>query len=604
MTTLTFPVTSCNIRTDSAVPTPGAAPRMKQAAAEGGVVFGQEIDNKTFVKLWEAAMTPFGKATYGQSSENPVSIPVAGWKITGVRVELVTKGLTGVSPHRYVTVVHATHIATGAKISFVATHTVSKPRKGVDHSDYRISTWNEHHKHLAGLITAESALGFTVIWGGDLNRDAADIPKFVTGQKVLVESGYDHLYILPAKGWQLTSAVKHVIPRTAEMDHPIITATVTLTQVTAPTKPPVVVPPRPVAETSVQKLTRIAKSYVGYHEGRSGGTWNNDNQFAKKAGFANFQAWCATFIVAIFKEAGLSDLILTPSPGVDQLAAGFKHAGRWSEYPAIGAIMFRGTPGDLTHTGFVYAMDDTYAYTIEGNTNTNGSPQGDGVYSLKRVRHDDHLVGYGYPDYPEGIVSADPQFGKVAVKPPAAKPSGLVLDWSQQKITPAFVAKMKSLGVVGVMRYLSHNASKNLTHAEAKLLHDAGLWVGLVWETTATRASEGENAGRADAMEAEKMASAMGYPKGAVIFYAVDYDADPAKVRPYFHGVKAVAKRPVGIYGSYKVVSAGFADWRWQSTAWSHGLRDPKAVLFQLVGGRIGGTDENLFLRPFPAWAA
>lgn len=203
-------------------------------------------------------------------------------------------------------------------------------------------------------------------------------------------------------------------------------ATFQIGSTTAPVTPRPTTGGNPVSSTD--QLTKIFKSYVGFREGKSGATWNNDNIFAKRAGFANFQAWCATFLVAGFKEAGLGNLITTPSPGVDQLSVGFKRAGRWSEYPAVGALMFRGVPSDLNHVGYVYAYDDTYAYTIEGNTNTTGSPQGNGVYQLKRTRRDARLVGYGYPDYPEGIDSADPGFARVGNPTPAPKPPAPVLD--------------------------------------------------------------------------------------------------------------------------------------------------------------------------------
>ena len=82
--------------------------------------------------------------------------------------------------------------------------------------------------------------------------------------------------------------------------------------------------------------------------------------------------------------------------------------GRWSEYPAIGAQIFYGKPSDLVHTGIVVAYGPTTVTTVEGNTNDNGSPEGDGVYLKTHPRSTDYIVGYGYPRYPEGIQSADP----------------------------------------------------------------------------------------------------------------------------------------------------------------------------------------------------
>lgn len=44
---------------------------------------------------------------------------------------------------------------------------------------------------------------------------------------------------------------------------------------------------------SIEAVLDAAKAEVGYKEGK-----NNDNKFAKIAGHANHQAWCATFIRA------------------------------------------------------------------------------------------------------------------------------------------------------------------------------------------------------------------------------------------------------------------------------------------------------------------
>lgn len=169
-----------------------------------------------------------------------------------------------------------------------------------------------------------------------------------------------------------------------------------------------------------------ATSQIGTHEGRSGGHWNNRTKYAAIAGHADGYAWCATFVCAAFIKAGLRHLIETPSAGVDQLSVGFKRAGRWSQYPAVGAVVFYGKPSDLNHTGIVARYDNDYIWAIEGNTNDSGSREGDGVYLKQRARRAANVVGYGYPKYDEGIVSADPAFQrKPATKPtaPKAKPT-------------------------------------------------------------------------------------------------------------------------------------------------------------------------------------
>lgn len=183
----------------------------------------------------------------------------------------------------------------------------------------------------------------------------------------------------------------------------------------------------------------------------------------------------------------------------------------------------------------------------------------------------------------------------------------LWVDYSFARPSPATTRKA---GYVGVARYLTHLPSgKALSSVEAKALHDAGLAITLVWETTAGRAGAGSAAGAADARDANKLADALGVPKDVVIFYAVDFDADPSDVAPYFHGAKTAGGRPVGVYGSFRVVKAtlaGLADYGWQTLAWSGGKLLASAHLYQrghaTVAHPVSGTDENVVLHTFPTW--
>jgi hypothetical protein len=306
----------------------------------------------------------------------------------------------------------------------------------------------------------------------------------------------------------------------------------------------------------------------------------------------------------MFKKAGLENLIKTPSAGVDQLSVGFKRDNRWSEYPAIGAVMFRGVPSDLSHTGVVVDYDDTFAYTIEGNTNDTGARLGDGVYALKRTRRDDRLVGYGYPKFKEGIKSADPAFQ------PGPKP-GAKRTWVDYSFSRPSASALKAAGFTTVVRYISRGSKKNITESEIESLRKAGLNIALVWETTAGRAADGQKAGVDDVKDGERIADQLGYPKDAVIFYAVDFDANPSQVRPYFRGVKNNARRPYGVYGGFKIADAGLAPYVWQTMAWSSGRVSDKTDLLQHLdkvkkvrGSQPSSWDENTKFRTIPVWMA
>ncbi|MEW2406477.1 peptidoglycan-binding protein [Streptomyces griseoviridis] len=168
---------------------------------------------------------------------------------------------------------------------------------------------------------------------------------------------------------------------------------------------------------SIDKVLSIANGEVGYHEGKADGHWNNKQKYSPAVPgleWSNYQAWCATFVSWVALKAGVADLF----PRTASCATGvswFKNKGRFSEYPAVGAQVFYGSGGG-SHTEIVISYDADYVYTVGGNTNANGSAEGDGVYSKKRARRDAYLYGYGFPAYSGGSVTADPNGAKYGYK--------------------------------------------------------------------------------------------------------------------------------------------------------------------------------------------
>ncbi|MEU0860618.1 CHAP domain-containing protein [Streptomyces griseofuscus] len=157
-------------------------------------------------------------------------------------------------------------------------------------------------------------------------------------------------------------------------------------------------------------VCNVAKSQIGYQEGYSNGHWNNIEKYAPAVPgleWAQGQAWCATFVSWCAMTAGAADLY----PRTASCATGvswFKQKSRFSYYPAVGAQVFYGSGGG-EHTGICVAFDADTITCVEGNTNTNGSAEGDGVYLKIRQRRDDFVYGYGYPSFADGSVSADPK---------------------------------------------------------------------------------------------------------------------------------------------------------------------------------------------------
>ena len=185
----------------------------------------------------------------------------------------------------------------------------------------------------------------------------------------------------------------------------------------------------------------------------------------------------------------------------------------------------------------------------------------------------------------------------------------LAIDYSFSHPTPNAI---KAAGYVGVLRYLSLTASKNLQAPERDALFAAGLGILLAWETTTTRATQGTTAGVQDATTANNQADALGYPSTCPIYYAVDENTSWASVGAYFAGAKSVGRRPVKAYGCTGVVvgatQAGYGK-GWQTEAWGGTVVSPSAHLYQrltptktISGASAGSYDEDVVVAPTVVW--
>jgi hypothetical protein len=206
-----------------------------------------------------------------------------------------------------------------------------------------------------------------------------------------------------------------------------------------------------------------------------------------------------------------------------------------------------------------------------------------GWYPHAAVPENDHTDPLTWPAFPTG--------GSVTSIP------GVDYAWSH----PGGAA-LKAAGKQFACRYLSPDSSKNITRAEADDLAAHGVWSVVVWESTADRAKAGRAAGVADATTAAKQAAMAGMPSGRPIYFAVDFDAAPGDqtyINAYLDGAASViGVDRVGIYGGYypvkRALDAGKAKWAWQTSGWSGGQWDPRAVMRQGAQLTIGGVSCDL----------
>lgn len=192
------------------------------------------------------------------------------------------------------------------------------------------------------------------------------------------------------------------------------------------------------------------------------------------------------------------------------------------------------------------------------------------------------------------------------------------IDYSYWRPTRNGIA---ATGAKFVVRYLCQAASgKRLSTAEAAQIRSWGVDLVLVWEEHHTAGEvgnsaevlAGESSGKSVAEQAVAQAKAIGYPSGASIYFAVDFDATPAQITsgvlPYFRGIRStIGPYSLGAYGSRRVLAAlfdaGLIDYGWQPYAWNpDGSWEPRAQLRQVKGGTSDWDKDQAVAADFGSW--
>lgn len=175
------------------------------------------------------------------------------------------------------------------------------------------------------------------------------------------------------------------------------------------------------------------------------------------------------------------------------------------------------------------------------------------------------------------------------------------------KISAAAAQEIKAAGYDFVCRYLVPNAGsmawKALTAQEAQGISDAGLKILCVYESTSSRCKGGAAAGTADGHTAFQLARAYGIPETAILYFAVDFDAqagDLAAIEAYLRAARAqTGGYEVGVYGSFRVVETmaqrGACKGFWQCYAWSYKQVSDHRTAYQYRNGQtVAGISVDL----------
>lgn len=222
----------------------------------------------------------------------------------------------------------------------------------------------------------------------------------------------------------------------------------------------------------------------------------------------------------------------------------------------------------------------------------------------------------------------------------ASAASMKLIDFTHRLVAPDLI---KAAGFDGALVYVSELRPgadfdfKPVTREYADSLRAEGLQVVSCyqygkpnWPNAPSDYTRGYEGGVADAQTAMRLHTAAGGPDSAPIFFSVDEDIDldiwNSVAAQWYRGINSVlGVNRTGMYGHAKACAWAIEDgvigrsttpgyaWAWQTRAWSHGEREPAAVLYQDVivtptdpGVILGNTsvDVDLVLAPdFGQWA-
>ena len=184
-----------------------------------------------------------------------------------------------------------------------------------------------------------------------------------------------------------------------------------------------------------------------------------------------------------------------------------------------------------------------------------------------------------------------------------------LIDFTERLVPPD---QITSAGFDGALVYVSELRPgadfdfKPVTREYADALRAAGLQVVSCYQygkpgwPTPSDFTRGYDGGVADAQTGLQLHGAAGGPNSAPIFFSVDEDIDldtwKRLAAQWFRGINSVlGVDRTGIYGHAQACGWAIGDgvvgrsttaghsWAWQTKAWSHGEREPAAVLYQSV---------------------
>ena len=171
---------------------------------------------------------------------------------------------------------------------------------------------------------------------------------------------------------------------------------------------------------AINKVLSIANNEIGYLEKKSNAYLDDktknagDKNYTKYARdlikwigspYAQASAWCDMFVdwcmITAFGLDKAKQMIGGWSAYTPTSAQYYKNMSRWFSKPKVGDQIFFKNSSRICHTGIVYKVDNSYVYTIEGNTSGASGvvANGGGVCAKRYALNYKNIAGYGRPKY-------------------------------------------------------------------------------------------------------------------------------------------------------------------------------------------------------------
>ena len=138
------------------------------------------------------------------------------------------------------------------------------------------------------------------------------------------------------------------------------------------------------------RVSEIYSKEIGVRE-RTG---NNDGQrveeYLRSCNLKKGNPWCAAFVTWTFKQAKVDAIVSAYSPSwFPKKSTIYTRGANGNKTPQKADVfgIYFSNKGRIAHVGFIDVWEDnSYCITVEGNTNDEGSREGDGVYRKRRLK--------------------------------------------------------------------------------------------------------------------------------------------------------------------------------------------------------------------------